>query len=86
MRKNFPGNFIVEENYEPLDGCYGQVQGTCQSGAFLRLDNGQEAFAYKFAHLYPGSLVLCTVRRPATKDRRMLVSIDAVLEHASRAA
>lgn len=86
MRKIFPKNPGTEDNYEPLDGCYGQVQGTCQSGAFLRLDNGQEAFAYKFAHLYPGSLVLCTVRRLATEDRRMLVSIDAVLKHASRAA
>lgn len=74
------------EDYEPLDGCYGEVEATCRSGAFLRLDNGQAAFAYKFANLYPGTQVLCTVRRLADGDRRMLVTIDSVLKHASRAA
>lgn len=86
MRNLFPETPIAEENYEPLDGCYGQVQGTCRSGAFLRLDNGQDAFAYKFASLYPGAIVLCTVRRPASESRRMLVTIDSVLEHVPPAA
>ena len=37
----------MTEKYEILEGCYGKVVGTCQKGAFLTLDNGQEAFAYK---------------------------------------
>lgn len=76
----------MAENYEVLEGCYGKVIGTCQKGAFLTLDNGQEAFAYKFANLYPGTLVLCTVRRLADEQKRMLVSIDSVVDHAAQAA
>ena len=80
------GSDIVASKYEVLESCYGKVGGTCQKGAFLTLDNGQEAFAYKFANLYPGTLVLCTVRRLADEQRRMLVSIDSVVNHAAKAA
>lgn len=76
----------MTEKYEILEGCYGKVVGTCQKGAFLTLDNGQEAFAYKFANLYPGTLALCTVRRLADEQRRMLVSIDSVVNHVAKAA
>lgn len=76
----------MAENYEVLEGCYGKVIGTCQKGAFLALDNGQEAFAYKFANLYPGTSVLCTVRRLADAQRRMLVTIDSVVDYAARVA
>ena len=74
--------------YERLDGCYGTVTGSCRSGAFLTLDNGEDAFAYKLANLRPGSVVLCTVRRLADKERgiKMLVSIDSVVEYAPLAA
>ena len=75
--------FYEEENpetqgYDVLDGCYGTVVGRCQKGAFLTLDNGEEAFAYKFANLWPGTKVLCTVLRLADQGRRKLVSIDSV--------
>ncbi len=70
-----------ENNYERLDGCYGTVIGRCQSGAFLELDNGETAFAYKFASLYPGTKVLCTVLRLADEARKMLVSIDSVIDY-----
>lgn len=76
----------MTDNYEILEGCYGKVIGTCQKGAFIVLDNGQEAFAYKFANLYPGTLVLCTVRRLADEQRRMLVTIDSVVDYAARVA
>lgn len=68
----------MSEKYERLDGCYGEVIGTCRSGAFLTLDNGEEAFAYRFASLRTGTKVLCTVRRPAKEDLRTLVTIDSV--------
>ena len=38
-------------SYERFDGCYGEMTGSCKSGAYLTLGNGQEAFAYKFASL-----------------------------------
>lgn len=75
-----------ENSYERFDGCYGTVIGCCRSGAFLKLDNGEEAFAYKFASLYPGTKVLCTVLRQADKARKMLVSIDSVVDYFWRCA
>ena len=65
-------------SYERFDGCYGEVTGSCKSGAYLTLDNGQEAFAYKFTSLLPGTKVLCTVLKMPTEEKRMLVSIDSV--------
>lgn len=67
----------TESGYERFDGCYGTVVGSCRSGAFLELDNGEKAFAYKFASLRPGTKVLCTVLRLADEARKMLVSIDS---------
>ena len=64
--------------YDILDGCYGIIENCCRKGAFLALDNGEPAFAYSFGNLRPGTEVLCTVRRLANGDRRMLVSIDSV--------
>lgn len=66
------------EKYEVFDGCYGTVVGRCQKGAFVTLDNGEDAFAYRFANLWPGTKVLCTVLRLADESRRKLVSIDSV--------
>ena len=69
------------QGYEVMDGCYGTVVGRCQKGAFVTLDNGEEAFAYKFANLWPGTKVLCTVLRLADEGRRKLVSIDSVAQY-----
>ena len=51
--------------YDRFEGCYATVTGTCHSGTFLQLDNGEDAVTYKFASLLPGSKVLCTVLRQA---------------------
>lgn len=72
----------LNHGYERFDGCYATVTGTCYSGAFLQLDNGEDAFAYKFASLLPGSKVLCTVLRQAFEDQKKLVSIDAIIRYA----
>ncbi len=69
-------NTIV--NYERFDGCYGEVTGHCKAGAYLMLDNGQKAFAYKFANLLKGTKVLCTVMKLPKDEKLMLVSIDSV--------
>ena len=66
------------QGYDVLDGCYGVIENCCRKGAFLALDNGELAFAYKFSNLRPGTEVLCTVRRLAYGDQRMLVTIDSV--------
>lgn len=68
----------ANQSYDVLDGCYGVIQNCCRRGAFLALDNGELAFAYNFGNLWPGTEVLCTVRRLASGDRRMLVTIDSV--------
>lgn len=73
-------------SYELFDVCYGEVTGRCKAGALLTLDNGQEAFAYKFASLLPGTKVLCSVIRMPTDEKRMLVSIDSVGEYSSTVA
>lgn len=70
----------ANNGYERFDGCYGTVIGRCFKGAFLELDDGEQAFAYKFANLFPGTKVLCTVLRQATEGRKMLVSIDSVFQ------
>ena len=64
--------------YGVFDGCYGIVENCCRKGAFLVLDDGEPAFAYRFAHLRPGTEVLCTVQRLAFGDQRKLVTIDSV--------
>lgn len=66
------------QGYDVLDGCYGIIENCCRKGAFLALDNGELAFAYRFGNLQPGTEVLCTVRRLAYGDQRMLVTIDSV--------
>ena len=64
--------------YQVLDGCYSTVVGVNRKGAYLTLDNGEDAYAFRFANLRCGTEVLCTVRRMATEDRRKLVTIDSV--------
>lgn len=73
------------QGYDVLDCCYGVIENCCRKGAFLALDNGQPAFAYKFSNLQPGTEVLCTVRRLAHGDQRMLVTIDSVCYYSSAA-
>lgn len=67
------------EKYEAMDGCYGEVIGRCQKGAYIRLDNGEEAFAYRFAGLRPGTKVLCTVLKQARGTLRTLVDVESVV-------
>lgn len=73
----------MEENiitgYEPMEGCYGIVIERCRTGAYLQLDNGENAFAYRFGNLRTGTKVLCTVLREPREGKQKLVSIDSVL-------
>lgn len=67
------------DDYNVRDGVHAVVTGGCSKGLFLRLENGQAAFA-SFGGLVPGTEVLCTVLKKATERWRGLVSIDSVLE------
>ena len=72
----------ITTEYEVFDGCYGTVTGRCQKGAFITLDNGQEAFAFRYANLLPGTEVICTVIKKSKEDRRTLVSVDSIVRYA----
>ena len=72
---------INSASYDIGDGCYGKIKDRTNAGAYLILDNGELAFAYKF-NLLPGTKVLCTVLKPTTETRFKLVSIDSVLYNA----
>lgn len=68
-----------DDNYNVRDCVRAVVTSSCNKGLFLVLENGQEAFAF-FGRLSPDTEVLCTVLKKSTKQWRVLVSIDAVLE------
>ena len=67
------------DDYNVRDGVRAKVTGICGTGLFLRLENGEEAFAY-FGGPALGAEVLCTVLRKATKKCRTLVAVDSILE------
>lgn len=74
-----------DEDFNARDGVYGVIIGSCKSGVFLKIENGQEAFA-SFGGLNPGTEVLCTVLKKATDKWRVLVAIDSVLRETAIAA
>lgn len=49
-----------DDDYSVRDGVRAVVTGGCSKGLFLRLENGQEEFAY-FGGFVPGTEFLCTV-------------------------
>ena len=71
------------ESYEVFDNCYGTVIGRSNYGAYLELDNGEMAFAYRFSALRDGTRVLCSILKKACGDRSTLVGIDSVREYAA---
>lgn len=69
---NFP-----DEDFNTRDVTYGYVTGCGGNKLYLDLQNGQTAFAYHSA-LPRGAKVQCSIRKLATNDFRVLVSIDSV--------
>lgn len=72
----------MTNEYSKYDSCYGHITGRCQSGAYLTLDNGQLAFAYRMAGLRNGTKVFCSVMKKAAEGRRMLVNVEGVMNYA----
>lgn len=72
--------------YEIHDVVKGTVTGGCASGLFLKLENGESAFA-RFGALNTGTEVLCSVLKKANERFYILASIDSVIrEEDERAA
>ena len=82
---------MVAENrkitgYEIHDVVKGIVTGGCASGLFLKLENGESAFA-RFGALNTGTEVLCSILKKANERFYILASIDSVIrEEDERAA
>ena len=73
-------SYEYEDNdHNVRDGVCAVVTRGCRKGTFLRLENGQEAFA-SFGGLMPGTEVLCTILKKSSKRWKVLVAIDSVLE------
>lgn len=70
----------ISSTYDVYDAAYGVVTCCSRTGAYLKLDNGEDAFAYKAANLRPGTEVLCSVSRLEQPDRGRLklVCIESV--------
>lgn len=66
-------------NIERMDNFYARVVNTAHGGVFLKAENGDfEAYAHSFNNLAKGTRVLCSMRKPAEGERKMLVYIDSV--------
>ena len=74
------------ERYEELDSCYGVITGRCKHGAFIKLDNNEEAFAFAYSNLVPGTVVLCSILKKEREGKKKLVAIESVIEYALRIA
>ena len=72
-------------DYEIRDVVSGTVTGGCASGLFLKLENGEVAFA-RFGALESGTKVLCSILKKATDKWLLLVSIDSVIREGVAAA
>jgi len=77
----------ITSKYELKDVAIGTVSGGCNSGLFLKLENGEEAFA-KFGRLPPGTKVLCSILKKADERKRflMLASVDSIIYRDERVA
>lgn len=70
--------YITINQYEKGDCCYATVDGHNSKGAYLKLDNGQRAFAYSAGGLQNGTKILCTIVKEADAERRALARLDSV--------
>ena len=77
-------NKILEE-YDIHDVVMGTVTGGCANGVFLKLENGENAYA-KFGFLKSGTKVLCSILKKATEKWLTLTSIDSVVGEEGMAA
>lgn len=70
------------EKYERDDACYGLVSSRCRKGAYVLLDNGEMAFCYEAGNLFPGTKIICSVKRSASESQngRCLVKMDSVCD------
>lgn len=70
----------VKVGYEKFDECYGIIEK--KENIYLKLDNGEKAFAFNMSNFRPGTRVLCSIKKLASVNKDILVSIDSVIEYA----
>lgn len=68
--------------YNIYDECYGVVVASNSKGCHLKLDDGSEAFSFDCLNLRKGSEVICSIKKKAALNRKILVSIDSIIEYA----
>ena len=66
-------------SYSKRDTCTCTVWCRNSRGVYLRLDDGETAFAYGFLSLKNGSRVCCSVRRQTHGYKSMEVTIDSTV-------
>ena len=78
----------MQDAYQVFDSCYATITCCSRKGAYLLLDNGEQAFAFGSANLRPGTAVLCSIMKRAKPDtgKLMLVSVDSVMYPSALAA
>ena len=69
--------------YEKFDECYGIIEKEDTKKVYLKLENGEKAFAFNMFNFLPGTKVLCSIKKLASAKKDILVSIDSVVEYAA---
>lgn len=64
--------------YVKGDCCYATIAGHNSKGSYLRLDNGQRAFAYNAGNVRIGERILCTIAKSATEHRGALAKMESI--------
>lgn len=75
---NVSKSYITLNEYAKGDSCYATVDGHNSKGAYLKLNNGQRAFAYSAGNLKNGTKILCTIVKAADTERNALARLDSV--------
>lgn len=79
-RNEINRNEVMRKEYEKGDCCYATITSRNSKGTYLELDNGQSAFAYNAANLRNGVKILCTIVKPATMEKYILVRMDSICD------
>ncbi len=62
----------------------GKVWRRSERGIFIKLENGEIAYAEGYTKLPQGAPVRCFGEKPATRELRMLVQIENVINYEGR--
>ena len=66
------------EKLQKYDAAYGIVTSHSSKCAYVQLENGELAICYTAGNIPNNRRIICSVRRPATDERRCIVNLDSV--------